>query len=487
MHCVFRRLADEVEAGAVYMFFAYTFELPGTFVFASNEARDRLLFVRVVETKEACGERGSGAIFNSSEQVLKEIALETEPVYAVEGADWVAVIFLAVLGILLAGVSILLQRVARLYYWAFPASLKVDDVALLRCGDSAALTPREGPSKSCCLCICNRASPGFVVCRTQELPPWKEALLCCQKTPHEDAVVAEQSMELDPRIFQAIYFKILETQALVSSSVSVLEATEERLVEAQIDSSTPLKSLVMPLLAEASEKKVRRVSPPLPALLRTKREPVVCRHAVRLLISTCLQEWQEFQDAETVSRLHELSELLLLRKGTLQEAVEKAYEALRVLEVRRFPSRQVLGAVFYWLARRREIFIYKYINIYIYISVLASLSAQLEGEGQQLLKKRSSVLLSSAFDDLVQKASLAFISAADLSVDSFAAALGVERSAETSASLRSLVEAQTATETLRSTLAKSGGGGAAVESGPLKINSRVLQASEVRTASDAET
>ena len=84
----------------------------------------------------------------------------------------------------------------------------------------------------------------------------QQSVLCCRGTPHEEPELTDTYTDLDPRVFQAVYFKLLETMGMLKEQLENMGMQQDKLIELEIDMAAPFKATLFPILAEASEKKV---------------------------------------------------------------------------------------------------------------------------------------------------------------------------------------------------------------------------------------
>lgn len=84
----------------------------------------------------------------------------------------------------------------------------------------------------------------------------QQSILCCRGAPIEEPELTTPFTDLDPRVFQAVYCKLLETMGMIKDQLEHMGLQQDKLIELQIDMATPLKTSLFPVLAEASEKKV---------------------------------------------------------------------------------------------------------------------------------------------------------------------------------------------------------------------------------------
>lgn len=100
----------------------------------------------------------------------------------------------------------------------------------------------------------------FTHCVRQPNRPKKfqPSVLCCKGTAAHESEVANTFTDLDPRVFQAVYCKLLETMSMLKEQLQHMGLQQDQLIELELDVSGPLRSSLFPVLAEASEKKVSR-------------------------------------------------------------------------------------------------------------------------------------------------------------------------------------------------------------------------------------
>lgn len=98
----------------------------------------------------------------------------------------------------------------------------------------------------------------YILFRSQADQPVKfhRSILCCKGAPSEEPQPKKYFGDLDPRVFQAVYWKLLESMSMVKEQLEQIGVEQDKLIELEIDVEAPLKTSIFPLLAEASEKKV---------------------------------------------------------------------------------------------------------------------------------------------------------------------------------------------------------------------------------------
>ncbi|KAL8427177.1 hypothetical protein Efla_006804 [Eimeria flavescens] len=258
-----RQLRIEMESGAPFLLFAHTFNAPGVAVFASNRNFNSLVVISVVEKQDHCGSLTLNFPHPPTAEFIEAVTVTAADVVLFGRADWTVACLIFVITILLVALVTLLQLLIRKRYWTFPAPQK---------------TARQDEGS-------HESVPGHQI---------QQSILCCKETPAEEPEISTSYTDLDPRVFQAVYWKLLDSMSLVKDQMKHLRMQQDKLVELEIDIASPLKASILPTLSEASEKK----------------------------------SWAAIEDSELSKKLSEAKQILLLRKGALEEAVHKACEAM---------------------------------------------------------------------------------------------------------------------------------------------------------------
>ncbi|XP_026193218.1 uncharacterized protein LOC113147307 [Cyclospora cayetanensis] len=336
----FKKLQIEMESGAPFLLFGYTFTAPGVSVFATNRGTNRITIINVVEQVTQCGPMTVNLPHTATHESIATLPLKLPAAVLYGPPDWntIYVTFLILLVLVLA--ILLAQYQVRLKYWTFANPQEIEH------GDHSKESLQQIHPKSL-----------------------HEAILWCKSKKHAEGESTITFPDLDPRAFQAVYCKLLETMGTLGSKLQLLGAHQDTLIELELDMGGPLKSALLPVLTEASEKK----------------------------------EMAEVENAELSEKLVSLKNAMLLRKGTLEEAVRRACEAMKEAEMERMkPLTQI---------QRNDGLTSLTLNVH-----LGSRSAE-----------------PNAHDT-----SPRFHEIADVTAESFAAALGVEQSAATTQALHHL-------------------------------------------------
>ncbi|KAL8270980.1 hypothetical protein Esti_005101 [Eimeria stiedai] len=342
----FRELQIEMESGAPLLLFGHTFTASGIVVFAVNTNVNSIAVIYVVDDGKQCGPISLNTPHPLTDKILEALPIAISDMSFLGTPSWTVPCTIFVFVMLFIAAIIVLQSLVRNRYWTFapPPRVEEDDEA------------------------------------TEELylsqnTKAQQSILCCKGALEEEPDLEDTLNDLDPRVFQAVYWKLLDSMAMVKDQLDHLQMHQDKLIELGIDIAPPLKASILPTLAEASEKKSRA----------------------------------EAEDTELSKRLIDFKNLMLLRKNALEEAVQKACEALK-----------------------------KETN-----------------DDEALLSKWSS---GSALEDLqktTQQASRALAQVATLNPQAFATVIGVEQSIATADALKRLQTAEAAAHSMRELIAET--------------------------------
>ncbi|CDJ27533.1 LOW QUALITY PROTEIN: uncharacterized protein EMH_0088230 [Eimeria mitis] len=237
----FKKLKTEMESGAQLVLFGHTFTSPGVVVFATNLNLNRIIFIKVVDEEEQCGSIERELPHPATDEFIAALSLEFPESARFGSPDWPALFITFGIVLLIALCLLLLQYQLRTKYWTFAPPLQVDH------GNDA-----------------------------------KEE----SGTEAHEPEVANTFTDLDPRVFQAVYCKLLETMTMLREQLEHMGLQQDQLIELELDMAGPLRTSLFPILAEASEKKA----------------------------------WVEVEDAELSEKLVDMKSLMHLRKGAFEEA-----------------------------------------------------------------------------------------------------------------------------------------------------------------------
>ncbi|KAL8453052.1 hypothetical protein Emag_002012 [Eimeria magna] len=261
----FRKLQTEMESGAPLLLLGHTFTNPGIAVFAVNTDVYSIAIINVVDDEKQCGSLSLNVPHPLTDDILEALPIAISDMSFFGTPSWTVPCIIFVFVMLFIAVVIVLQSLVRNRYWTFisPPRVEEDD----------------------------EATEDLHVAQNFKA---QQSILCCKGALEEEPDLEDTLNDLDPRIFQAVYWKLLDSMTMVKDQLDHLGMHQDKLIELGIDIAPPLRASILPTLAEASEKKSRA----------------------------------EAEDMELSKRLTDLKNLMLLRKGALEEAVQRACEAL---------------------------------------------------------------------------------------------------------------------------------------------------------------
>ncbi|CDI84805.1 hypothetical protein, conserved [Eimeria praecox] len=261
----FNNLKTEMESGAPLVLFGHTFTSPGILVFATNRNSNRIVFIKVVDEEAHCGSMKAGLPYPATNEFIAALSLAFPENVRFGAPDWSTLFITFGIVLLIALCFLLLQYQLRTRYWTFAPPLQVEH-------DNDA---KDEPQPT---------RPNI----------FQPSVLCCKGKAAHEPEVTQTFTDLDPRVFQAVYCKLLETMSMLREQLEHMGMQQDQLIELELDMAGPLRTSLFPILAEASEKKA----------------------------------WVEVEDAELSEKLLDMKSLMHLRKGAFEEAVRKAYEAM---------------------------------------------------------------------------------------------------------------------------------------------------------------
>ncbi|CDJ49289.1 hypothetical protein, conserved [Eimeria brunetti] len=267
----FRNLKTEMESGAPLLLFGHTFTNPGIVVFATSRNLNRIVFIKVVAEEAQCGSMEPGLPHPATNEFMEALSLEFPEGVRFGSPDWSTLFITFGILLLVALCLLLLQYQLRTHYWTFAPPLQVEH------GNDA------------------------------KDEPYVQFSRIFGGTAAHESEATNTFTDLDPRVFQAVYCKLLETMSTLKEQLEHMGLQQDQLIELELDMAGPLRTSLFPILAEASEKKA----------------------------------WVEVEDAELSEKLLDMNSLMHLRKGAFEEAVRKAYEAMADAEGQRLEQQNV--------------------------------------------------------------------------------------------------------------------------------------------------
>ena len=121
-----RKLRVEMDSGAPFLLFGYTFTSPGVAVFATNRSDERLSVINVVSEIDQCGPLSANWPYPATLEALNTLSVTVADVVISREPDWVVTCIVFAFMLLAVFAIICIQRLVRNKYYTSPPPLQVE-------------------------------------------------------------------------------------------------------------------------------------------------------------------------------------------------------------------------------------------------------------------------------------------------------------------------------------------------------------------------
>ncbi|KAL8433803.1 hypothetical protein ACSSS7_003599 [Eimeria intestinalis] len=181
----FRELQIEMESGAPLLLFGHTFTASGIAVFSVNTNVNSIAVVNVVDDEKHCGSMSLNTPHPLEGKILEALPIAISDLSFFGSPSWTAPCIIFGFVMLFIAAVIVLQSIVRNRYWTFapPPRVEEDDEAIEEL-------------------------------RLSQNSKAQQSILCCKGAIEEEPDLEDTLNDLDPRIFQAVYWKLLDSMAM---------------------------------------------------------------------------------------------------------------------------------------------------------------------------------------------------------------------------------------------------------------------------------